>query len=321
MNGKVWSLILAAGEGSRLRSLTTTSSGLTVPKQFCSLLGGHSLLEEAMNRAEAVAPRSRMVTVVADQHRRWWEAALWSMPSDNLIVQPENKGTAAGLLLPLLHVAERDPDAVLIVLPADHFVEKEAVLARSLQQAVRLARIDRKHVYLLGLAPETADCDLGYILPESGSALTAAPVRQFVEKPPKPIAERLVASGGLWNVFILAASARALLALYTQRHGQLLKKLGAAVANDSKDPRCARRAREIYPELIAADFSRDVLEGQESQLRVLTVPKCGWSDLGTPCRVAATLQRLHSKGRMQAARPNGYLNLAAQQRALQYATV
>lgn len=75
--GKVWSLILAAGEGSRLSSLTTTAAGLSVPKQFCSLRGGASLLEEALARGEAVTPRHHALAVVAESHRRWWEAPLW----------------------------------------------------------------------------------------------------------------------------------------------------------------------------------------------------------------------------------------------------
>jgi mannose-1-phosphate guanylyltransferase len=320
MSGNVWGLILAAGEGSRLRTLTMTSSGIAVPKQFCSLQGGQSLLEEAIGRAEAVTHRARILTVVAEQHRRWWEAALWSMARDNVIVQPENRGTAAGLLLPLLHIAQRDPDAVVVVLPADHFVEKEAILARSLKHAVRLASIDRKHVHLLGLEPEEADPELGYILPETGGVLTAAPVRQFVEKPSTEIARGLIGSGALWNVFILAASVRSLLALYARRHSELLRMLAVAAMNDARNPRLPRHARDIYPGLTAADFSRDVLEGEEAQLRVLTVPKCGWSDLGTPSRVAATLERLNSKGRATPRPSNNYVNLAAQQQRLQYAT-
>jgi len=82
-----------------------------------------------------------------------------------VVVQPENKGTAPGLLLPLLHIVRRDPNATVVVLPSDHFVRKEGVLARGLQQAVRLARIDYQHVYLLGLVPDEIDPELGYILP------------------------------------------------------------------------------------------------------------------------------------------------------------
>ena len=130
----IWALVLAAGEGSRLRALTT-HGGVAVPKQFCSLQGGPSLLQEAILRAEAVVPRQRVVTIVAEQHRRWWETSLWSLPKRNVIVQPENRGTANGLLLPLLHIAQRDPEARIVILPSDHYVREEAALARSLRQA------------------------------------------------------------------------------------------------------------------------------------------------------------------------------------------
>ena len=63
---------LAGGDGSRLRHLTTTAEGVTVPKQFCSLRGGPSLLREALERAKLVARRDRICTIVAAQHRHWW---------------------------------------------------------------------------------------------------------------------------------------------------------------------------------------------------------------------------------------------------------
>jgi len=78
--GNTWALILAAGQGTRLSSLTTTDEGFAVPKQFCSLRGGASLLEETLSRAETVATRGHIVTVVAAEHRRWWKAPLWTLP-------------------------------------------------------------------------------------------------------------------------------------------------------------------------------------------------------------------------------------------------
>ncbi len=292
MRGRdVWALILAGGEGTRLSSLTTTPGGLTVPKQFCSLQGGMSLLEETLSRAAVVAPRSRTLAVVAGRHRRWWEAPLWSLPPHNIIVQPENKGTAVGLLLPLLHLARRSPSATVVVLPSDHFVRDEAVLAQSLQHAARLAYADQQYAYLLGLEPERTDPELGYIVPVERTRLGAARVRRFVEKPPFSMARGLVDSGALWNVFILAASARALLGLYTKRFPDLIARMTAAVEQDRLRTHDASGAERLYSDLPTVDFSRDVLEGQEASLRVLAVPACGWSDLGTPQRVAETLSR------------------------------
>lgn len=107
MQQNTWALVLAAGEGSRLRSLTTAADGTAVPKQFCSLLGGPSLLQEALHRAQSIAPRERICTVVAEHHRRWWQRALWSVPAANVIAQPANRGTAIGILLPVLHIRSR----------------------------------------------------------------------------------------------------------------------------------------------------------------------------------------------------------------------
>ncbi len=314
MRGRdVWALILAGGEGTRLSSLTTTPGGLTVPKQFCSLQGGMSLLEETLSRAAVVAPRSRMLAVVAGGHRRWWEAPLWSLPPLNIIVQPENKGTGVGLLLPLLHLAQRNPTATVVVLPSDHFVRDEAVLAQSLQHAARLAHADRQYVYLLGLEPERTDPELGYIVPEDRKRLRVARVRRFVEKPSFAMARGLVDCGALWNVFILAASARALLGLYTKRFPDLIARMTAAVEQDRLRTHDALGAERLYSDLPAVDFSRDVLEGQEAALRVLSVPACGWSDLGTPQRVAETLSRYRDRREPAAiVRQAAYLSLADQ---------
>jgi mannose-1-phosphate guanylyltransferase len=308
-----WVLVLAAGNGSRLRSLTTTAAGVAIPKQFCSLRGGASLLEETLRRARrVVAHPGRILTVVAEQHRQWWDSPLHAMLTENVIVQPENRGTATGLLLPLVHLVQRDPHAIVLVLPSDHFVRKKAVLIRAMHQAVRLADVDRRHVYLLGLTPEEIDPDLGYIVPRAdGAASLASPVRLFVEKPPIEMARRLVQAGALCNAFILAASARTLVALYAARYPDLLAQLTATAAQDAARVRKPLAAQALYPQLPSLDFSRDVLEGQEELLRVLRVPACGWSDLGTPRRVAETLSRMGAARTAELTR-TAHLSLADQ---------
>src|SRR5262245_33382827 len=122
-----WAIVLAAGEGTRLRELTTRE-GVPTPKQFCSLRGGRSLLGDALARATRVVPRKRVIVIVAEEHRPYWSTDLRGLPAENVIVQPRNRGTAPGILLPLLTVLERDPGARVAILPSDHFVEREPVL-------------------------------------------------------------------------------------------------------------------------------------------------------------------------------------------------
>ena len=307
-----WALVLAAGEGNRLSSLTTTASGVAIPKQFCSLRGGNSLLEETLRRAATVAPLAGILTVVAEQHRQWWRMSLRALPAGNLIVQPENKGTGIGVLLPLLHLAQRDPEATVLVLPSDHFVQQKAVLIGAMWQAARLAMVNRRHIYLLGLEPDSIDPELGYILPRNGDAAAyGTPVRLFVEKPPVELAHGLLEAGALSNTFILAASAAALIGLYAARYPTVLEQMRSAAARNAAHPRDPRAARDLYPQLPQLDFSRDLLQGQESLLRVLRVPACGWSDLGTPQRVAEALSHVDPNPWPDLT-TTAYLSLAAQ---------
>lgn len=287
----IWGLILAAGEGSRLRGLTTTPAGLAVPKQFCSLQGGASLLEETLSRMETVVQWRYILTVVAGRHRRWWNTPLRLLPHANIIIQPENRGTAAGLLLPLLHIVQRDPNATVLVLPSDHFVLSELVIARTLQEATRLARADHQHAYLLGMVPDEIDTELGYIVPGDQKLAAAASVQRFIEKPAFEIARGLIAAGALWNSFIVAASAHALLGLYADRYGELIAEMTWALEQDRRCHNPVPALGQLYLKMPTLDFSQDILQGQESALRVLTVPACGWSDLGTPRRVVQTLTR------------------------------
>jgi mannose-1-phosphate guanylyltransferase len=298
-----WALVLAAGEGSRLRGLTRDERGVAIPKQFCSLQGGPCLLQEALQRAAAVAPLQRICTVVAEQHRRWWTPVLSYLPEENVIAQPQNRGTAHGILLPLLRIAKRDPDAIVVLLPADHYLRNEEAMAHSLRRAADLASYDRGSLYLLGIAPEDPDAELGYIVPTSPSQEDAVGVLRFVEKPNAARAQALLDQGALWNAFIMAASVRALLGLFDNRFTATIAAMRALEGAG---------LQSVYQKLENVDFSRDVLQGKETRLKVLPVPHCGWTDLGTPERVGLILEQLHDSERASPAYFPAHVSLADQ---------
>jgi mannose-1-phosphate guanylyltransferase len=313
----MWAVVLAAGEGTRLRRLTTTSLGTEIPKQFWSFQNGPSLLREAVYRARAVASAHRICAIVAKQHRRWWEPELGCLlPVANVIVQPANRGTAIGILLPLLHIVQRDPGAQIVLLPSDHHVREEAILASALRRAREQLQWRFDEIVLLGLEPENPDGQLGYIVPGRSDGQGAREVLQFVEKPPVAQARELIAHGGLWNAFIVAATAEALLALFQRRILEILAEMRAAVQRDLSQHLDGGAVAGLYEQLPSIDFSRDILAGQEAHLRVLRVAQCGWSDLGTPERVAAALCVAAHRETEPEVPASGYLNLAAQHERL-----
>jgi mannose-1-phosphate guanylyltransferase len=306
--------VLAGGDGNRLRALTTRPCGTSVPKQYCSLHGGHSLLEDAIARARRLVDRDRVCTIVAQQHREWWTESrplLEALEGGNLIVQPRNLGTGIGILYSLLHILAKDAQARVILLPSDHYVRDEDTLNRALLQA--LERLDRNadRPVLLGLQPDEPDTDLGYILPGDPDPLGGYGVARFVEKPGYSVAREIIDAGGLFNTFIMVASARSLLDLFMPRYAPLVMEMqvGLAKGQTEGSPTGSWPALlSLYDRLPELDFSRDLLEGRAADLCVMRVPPCGWSDLGTPRRVGEIVQRFGS----DEARDSAHMNLAAQ---------
>jgi mannose-1-phosphate guanylyltransferase len=320
----LWALVLAGGDGRRLQGLTTTRNGLAIPKQFCSLEHGPSLLRDAIARAAAVVAPERICAVVAAQHRRWWTGQLADLEARNIIVQPRNRGTAVGMLLPLLTLLERDPRARIIVLPADHHVRDEARLARALRYAAAPPAADWASILLLGLEPTTPDSQLGYIIPRRLAARPHLAVEHFVEKPDSARAQRLLEQGALWNTFIMAADAQSLLELFERRCPDIVVDMREALRGAQGGTDAPEALAALYETLPDLDFSRAILQGQEQHLRVLPIADCGWSDLGTPQRVAEALDALPRQVR-EAARAatdrEVLLSLAAQSASIGRAQV
>ena len=312
----VWSLVLAGGDGSRLRALTPKPCGTSVPKQYCSLHGGHSLLENAIARAKRVVAPDRVCTIVAQQHREWWTECpplVEALEAGNLIVQPRNLGTGIGILYSLLHILAKDSEARVVLLPADHYVRDEDILNRSLLQALERVERNAERPVLLGLQPDEPDTDLGYILPGDPDPFGGYTVARFIEKPGYSVAREIIDAGGLCNTFIMVAAARTLLDLYMPRFAPLVMEMqvGLAKGQTAGSPTGSWPALlALYDRLPELDFSRDLLEGRAADLCVLRVPPCGWSDLGTPRRVGEIVKRLSRDE--SAERRAAHLNLAAQ---------
>lgn len=283
--GHAWAIVLAAGNGTRLSSLTRDTAGTAIPKQFCSLDGAVSLIEQTLARAATVVAHQRVTAIVASSHRRYWQPAVKDLPPDNIVIQPHNRGTAIGILLPALRIAARDPDARILILPSDHYVADEGVLEDAMRCALEDIREDPAGVALLGIEADEPDPELGYIVPHSGGHRRLRRVHRFVEKPLADEACHLVNERALWNSFIIVCRAESLIELLLQCCPGVVRALRAIKSHD--DAALLR----LYRDLPAIDFSRQIATGQEHRLAVMAVPRCGWNDLGTPHRLAQTLAR------------------------------
>ncbi len=304
--GEIWGLVLAAGDGTRLHAVTVGEDGGHRPKQFCALVDERTLLRSTLDRMTRLLPRRRIVVVVAAAHRKLWQRELADWPAENVVVQPENRGTAAGLLLPLLTIAGRDPEARVVVAPSDHHVADERRFLASIADALSIVERPLERVVLLGIEPDGGDgsaTGYGWIVPHQSAIGTPLAVERFVEKPVAFEAANLKARGALWNSFVLVSRIEALFALYVAREPELLHQLTELVLPRRPHADRERALEELYRRLEPRDFSSDLLAGSESSLALLPVPPCGWTDLGTPERLARCIEMRNSRIEVRAALP------------------
>ena len=283
-----WGLILAGGQGLRLRELTRVIAGDERPKQFCSLLGGETLLEQTRRRlARAVSP-ARTLVVLTRSHERFYRSLLETMPPDCAVVQPEDRGTAAAILYGLLRIAKVAPLTSVVVFPSDHYVADDGIFMTHVSAALDAVRARPDLLVLLGIEPHTAETQYGWI--EPADPIPDTPlfrVRRFMEKPSPAWAQRLLERGCLWNTFVMVGRVPAFCGLI--RH--TAPKLYAAFADASISLGTSSEAptmRALYAQLAPISFSHRMLGARPRNLAVLPVKGVYWTDLGAPERVIDT---------------------------------
>ncbi len=288
--GGVWAVLLAGGEGRRLAPLTTALYGEPRPKQFATLLGDRSLLQATAERVRDLVPAARCVTVVPEAHAPLARAQLERvLPGSHVLAQPRNLDTGPGLLLPLAWILARDPAATVAFFPSDHHVPRPAPFLEAAAEAVADARRRAPWISLLGVQPEGPETEYGWIVPGARlGAGRAHRVDRFVEKPELAVAERLHASGGLVNAFVLVGRGAALWSLAERHLPEPAARIGDLFRGRGAEPR-ADEMRSVYAELQATNFSREVLE-RASNLAVLPIADSGWCDWGSPARVLESLR-------------------------------
>jgi mannose-1-phosphate guanylyltransferase len=279
-----YALVLAAGAGTRLAAFTHDGTGDVVPKQFCRRLSSETLFEATLRRARTLVPPSRIAVVLSSSHRRWWQSQTSGVGGDGLVLQPADRGTAAGLLLGVQHLLARDAGAGILVLPSDHLMRDEAAYLDSLIDVVAAMQADEARVILLGMPCEDLDPGYGWILACGPRLSPAMDVSSVHHEVPPGVVEQFRRRDALLDSLVLAGTGSALIAAYARALPLVLSRFQLALGIERDPP--PSRVQELYRTLPTLDVARHVLKRVTNVLRVVRGRGCGWTDLDTPDRLA-----------------------------------
>jgi mannose-1-phosphate guanylyltransferase len=299
MNDHLYAVIMAGGIGSRLwpRSLNH------IPKQFLDLLGPQTMLQETVQRIAPLVPLSRLFVVVSKDHAQRVVEQVQGLPAENLLVEPCRRDTAPCIGLAATVLLRRDPDAVMAVLPSDHYIADGAGFRRAMEAAARVAASG--YLVTLGITPNQPHTGYGYIqrgaLLSQVGELPAFQVRRFTEKPDAATAQQFIDSGEYyWNAGIFAWRAQMILDEIA-RSAPLLAEALQAVAEAWNTPQQAQVLAAAWERAPRVSIDYAVME-KATRVAVLPVD-IGWDDIGNWAqlsRLLSTDQRdnlVHGGGR------------------------
>lgn len=270
-------VIMAGGSGTRF----WPASRQAFPKQFLTLTGERSLIQSTSDRCAGWIPPERQWVVTnaaqADETRR----QLPGLPANHVLVEPCARNTAPCVALAAAHLIKEDPDALMLLLPADHVIQPIAAFEKAGRQGQALVEADRNRLVLFGVTPAFPSTGYGYI--ERGALLdahgSAYHVAAFREKPDRATAEQYLRAGTFyWNCGIFIWSARRILdaiSAYEPEMGQLTDELAKSIGTSRYDT----SIRELFPRMKSTSIDYAVLERDKS-IVVLEAP-FQWDDVGS----------------------------------------
>ena len=290
-----WAVVLAGGEGVRLRPLVRTAVGDERPKQYVPIFGRPHAARPNPRPGQDRLPRRPDDRRHDGAARRVHRGGAHRCPHPHIFAQPADRGTAAAILAPTSEIARRDPDATVAVFPSDHYIPSDDVFMAHVAEVGAWIDAHPARIVLLGAQPTEPEVEYGWIEPgENLGDVTTGPVRavrQFWEKPSRARAERCLRAGHLWNTSVVIGKADALLKVGRRGAPEIIDALAEAPpsAGIGDHPPVLQPAYERMPK---ANFSRSVLEACPDSLAVARLPRLAWTDLGSPRRVIEVMDRL-----------------------------
>jgi mannose-1-phosphate guanylyltransferase len=267
---------MAGGIGSRFWPVSRTN----YPKQFLDILGsGKTLIQQTLDRFLPVVPIENIFVVTSVDYAALVEEQLPNLPKENILSEPFRKNTAPCIAYISFKIAQKDPDASLIVAPADHLVLDEPAFLGVAKKALSFVN-HLNALITIGIKPTYPNTGYGYIQHDMGEVVPGiSKVKTFTEKPNKELAQTFIDSGDfLWNSGIFIWQTRRILESFQKYLPEMYELFSSDAAHFNTDGEQAL-IESIYPQCTNISIDFGIMEKADN---VYVIPAAfGWSDLGT----------------------------------------
>lgn len=275
----VYAVIMAGGSGTRFWPKSTKK----LPKQFLSLFGEGTMIQNTAQRIEPIIPQERIMVVTNDNYVDIVKDQLPSVPGDNIVGEVIAKNTAPCVAIAAEMLYKKDPGAVMVVLPADHHIEDPKAFNQYLKAAIEKAK-SGENLVTIGINPDRPETGYGYIhgdasVEEEISGRAVHPVKAFKEKPDVATAQKFLESGDyFWNSGMFIWSANTILNEFKKHLPEMYDLVkDSSESLFSKDHKSAVDSFYRSCESVSIDYG--IMEHAEN---VFVVPgEFGWNDVGS----------------------------------------
>lgn len=270
----LYAVIMAGGRGTRFWPVSRRN----YPKQLLKLSQPQSMLQQTIERLRPLIPHERIILVTTKEQEEQVKRQLPYIPQENILVETVGRNTAAAIAMAAFYIKQKDPKAVMTVLPADHLIKKEKKFSHMLEQSAQLAE-QEDCLITLGIEPTCPHTGYGYIIAREriGSLgnFTYYKVDNFTEKPDLEKAKSLLAGGNAyWNSGMFIWRVEVILEALAKHLPDFYKKMVCLEENWNAD-----HVADIYAQLPSVSIDYGVMEKADN---VLVFPAdLGWNDLGS----------------------------------------
>jgi mannose-1-phosphate guanylyltransferase len=253
------------------------------------------MLQHTLDRSDRIIAPEQRVTIILRDHAEEARPHFCSRPPGQVVLQPANCETAAGIFLGLAHIRAQDPDGSVIIFPSDHFVYPEEHFVRAARSLARAAQQMKHWIFLLGVAPDWPDPEYGYIQPGPHlswlDGLRVRAVKSFLEKPSLEQSRAVLRAGALWNTMVIGGRVDIFWRLgwrYFPEMMALFEMYGESVGTPGEGSILNR----IYKLMPSRNFSTHLLQQVPAQVAVLEMRGVLWSDWGNAERIIESLRQI-----------------------------